>query len=196
MRELGGSAERTAARQAAGQCIGRLSVPLMLMLVSAQPPPTAESAPAGRDWIDQPAGRPRTLIVDGYVGCGGERTSAAPASVQRWQITRWADARGWRLGRIFEEPVGGRSPDAAPALRQALDRVEARESDGIVITRLDQIGDSLADALDSIERIQAAGGIFVSACDGVDLSTSTGRLIFRLLLSIREWVLPTTTHPS
>ncbi|HUA45760.1 MAG TPA: recombinase family protein [Solirubrobacteraceae bacterium] len=166
MRELGGSAERTAARQAAGQCTGRPSVPL-------------------------------TLVVDGYVGRAGEResTGEAPPSIQRWQIAHWAAARGWRLGRIFEEPVGDRSSDAAPALRQALDRVEARESDGIVITRLNQIGDSLPDVLDSIERIQAAGGVFVSACDGVDISTPTGRLILRLLLSIRGWGLPGSHDP-
>jgi DNA invertase Pin-like site-specific DNA recombinase len=64
-----------------------------------------------------------------------------------------------------------------------------------VITRLNQIGDSLADALDWIERIEAAGGVFVSTCDGVDLSTATGRLILRLLLSIRGWGLPGSHDP-
>ena len=72
-------------------------------------------------------------------------------------------------------------------MREALHRVESGESDGIVAARLTQIGPSLGEALRSVERIQAAGGTFVSVGDGIDLSTPTGRLILRLLLSVAEW---------
>ena len=72
-------------------------------------------------------------------------------------------------------------------MREALERVESGESDGIVAVRLTQFGASLREALRSIERIEAAGGTFVSVGDGIDLSTPTGRLILRLLLSVAEW---------
>lgn len=184
------SAESTAARRAAGQRISRLTAhPQLLVILSEHHLRRAdESGPGRRGRLVRPARAMRTVIVDGYVDDARKRgASVVPASVQRFQITRWTLARGWRLGRVFEERVGDRSTDAAPALRQALDRVEARESDGIVITTLNQIGDSLADALHRIERIEAAGGIFVSVWDGLDLSTPTGRLILRLLLSLTEW---------
>ena len=48
---------------------------------------------------------------------------------------------------------------------------------------------SLTDALAAIDRIQAAGGTFVSVQDGFDLSTDTGRLVLRLMLSMEEWEL-------
>ena len=73
------------------------------------------------------------------------------------------------------------------ALDQALARVESRESSGIVVTRLHRIGASLGEALDTIERIQAAGGTFVSVRDGIDLSTPGGRLVLRVLLSVTQW---------
>jgi len=88
---------------------------------------------------------------------------------------------------MFEEPAQNGSPDARPALDQALARVESRESDGVVVARLQDLGSSLGDALRAIERIQAAGGTFVSVCDGIDLGTATGRLILRLLLSVADW---------
>jgi hypothetical protein len=40
-----------------------------------------------------------------------------------------------------------------------------------------------------IQRIEAAGGTLISVQDGFDLATSTGRLIFQILLSIGEWEL-------
>jgi DNA invertase Pin-like site-specific DNA recombinase len=67
-------------------------------------------------------------------------------------------------------------------------RVESGESDGLVVIELRQLGESLADILRAIERIQAAGGAFASVRDGIDLSTPTGRLIARVLVSLVEAV--------
>jgi DNA invertase Pin-like site-specific DNA recombinase len=144
--------------------------------------------PIEPDRVVAPAERNRVLVVDGYVRSSTEGAwSASRASVQRWQIASWTEARGWRLGRIFEEAVSSRPADPAPLLRHALDRVESRESDGIVIPTLNEIGNSLTEVLGAIERIQAAGGAFASVRDGIDLSTPTGRLILRLLVSVSEW---------
>jgi hypothetical protein len=39
----------------------------------------------------------------------------------------------------------------------------------------------------AIERVEAAGGRFVSVQDGLDTSTDTGRLVLHILLSLAEW---------
>jgi DNA invertase Pin-like site-specific DNA recombinase len=85
---------------------------------------------------------------------------------------------------VFEEPAcrGLQGPRAE--LEQALARVECGESEAIVVTRLHRIGYSLAHALATIERIQAAGGTFVSVLDRIDLSTTDGRQALRILLSV------------
>jgi DNA invertase Pin-like site-specific DNA recombinase len=125
--------------------------------------------------------------VDGYVRTIDGAPEANAPSIQRWQIVSWAKARGWRLGRIIEEPPQARSAGATPALREALERVQARESDGIVVARLRAFGASLTEALLSIEQVQAAGGTFVSVCDGIDLSTTSGRLVLNVLESVIDW---------
>jgi DNA invertase Pin-like site-specific DNA recombinase len=56
-----------------------------------------------------------------------------------------------------------------------------------VVARLNHLAVSLSAALDAIERIQSAGGTFISVGDGIDLGTPTGQLMLRLLLSVVDW---------
>jgi Resolvase, N terminal domain len=151
------------------------------------PPPLGPSVKNGR--VTGLRLRCRTQLADGYVfsADGEEPRGLDSAWLQRREISRWADRHGWRLARVVEEPVVAGSCPRRVALREALERVESRESDGIVVARLNRVGGSLDDALDAIERIQAAGGTFVSVCDGIDLGTPAGRLILRLLLSVAAW---------
>ena len=84
--------------------------------------------------------------------------------------------RGWRVGRIFEESF----------LEQALGRIESQESNGLLVPRLSDLGSSLGEVIAVIERIHAAGGMLVSAGDGIVLTPHCGRLILRVLLSVIE----------
>ena len=102
-------------------------------------------------------------------------------------IGRCVSRRGWRVGRLFEERADVRPADRCSLLGEALERVESRESDGLVVARLRNLGSSLEEAVAVLERIQAAGGRFVSVCDGIDLGASNGHSILRLLLSVLEW---------
>jgi hypothetical protein len=159
---------------------------LRAMLVVAAPP-RARAEP--RAWevaigADQRR-RWRVLLADGYISVPAGGSSVT--SIHRHHIVRWADGHGWRLARVVEEPVPAEPGDRRAGLGQAVERVESRESDGLVVARMKSIGSSLEEALDAIERIQAAGGRFVSVCDGVDLGTRDGQLALRLLVSVARW---------
>jgi DNA invertase Pin-like site-specific DNA recombinase len=133
------------------------------------------------------------VIVDGYVrvsqvrGRRGERF-LSPV-VQREQIEAWATARGAQVGHVFEELDVSGARANRPRLEEAIRRIEAGASDGLVVAKLDRFGRSLTHSLTAIQRIQAADGIFVSVQDGLDLSTDTGRLIVGIMLSMAEWEL-------
>ena len=116
----------------------------------------------------------RSLVVDGYVASltvSGHRDSAEH---QREQLLRAAASRGWQLRRIF----------TAPALDAVIARVESHESDGLVVARVACLGASLAEVLAVVERVQAAGGRFLSVSDGIDLDAESGRLALRVLVSL------------
>jgi Resolvase, N terminal domain len=154
---------------------------IVLCPVTARPAVIAERTGA-------PAVRGRTLVVDGYVRTAAQGDwSGSPASIDRGLIGTCVVRRGWRVGQLFEEPADTLPPDRRSLLREAIERVESRESDGLIVARFKNLGSSFEEAVAALERIQAAGGRFVSVCDGIDLGASNGRTILRLLLSVLEW---------
>lgn len=133
------------------------------------------------------------MQLDGYVrvsqvrGRGGD-TFISPA-VQRERIEQWAAAYGHRIAVVHEELDESGARADRPLLLEAIERVERGETGGVVVAKLDRFARSLVDGLRMIERIRAAGGVFVSVQDGLDLSTDTGRLVLRIMLSLAEFEL-------
>lgn len=139
-------------------------------------------------WLAKPAVRSRVVMVDGYVRSSpptGWTTS--PAVVQGALIRACAVRRGWRVRCLVEEPSSARLGDPCSLLRDVVARVESGESDGVVVGRLRHLGHCLEEAVCALERIEAAGGRFVSVSDGIDLGTASGRLVLRTLLSALAW---------
>lgn len=135
----------------------------------------------------------QTMIVDGYVRVsqlnGREGESFISPLVQRDRIADWAAARGATVANVFEELEESGARADRPLLMEAIARIESRLTDGVVVASLDRFGRSLVDGLAAIDRIQSAGGSFVAVEDGFNLSTDTGQLILRIMLSIAEWEL-------
>jgi DNA invertase Pin-like site-specific DNA recombinase len=131
--------------------------------------------------------------LDGYVrvsqvrGRGGE-SFISPAS-QRDRITAWAAAYGHQLVAMHEELDESGARADRPKLTKAIERVEGGHTDGIAVAKLDRFGRTLVDGVQLIDRIQKAGGTFASVADGFDISTDTGRLVLRIMLSLAEFEL-------
>jgi DNA invertase Pin-like site-specific DNA recombinase len=73
-----------------------------------------------------------------------------------------------------------------PGFQAALARVEAGATDGIVVAKLDRFARSVPDALEALNRIEAAGGSFVSAEDGFDTRTPMGRFAATVITGLGE----------
>jgi site-specific DNA recombinase len=133
------------------------------------------------------------VIVDGYVrvsqmgGRSGE--SFLSPTLQREQIEGWAKRHGALIDVVFEElDVSGARRDRQKLLA-AIERVERGESDDLVVAYASRFGRSQLDGLLAIDRIVRAGGVFVSASEGLDYSTDMGRHMLRTMLSWAEWEL-------
>jgi site-specific DNA recombinase len=131
------------------------------------------------------------LRLGGYVrvsqtrGRDDEPERFAAVDIQRRRIETWPKAFGHDLLCVEEElDVGGQAP--RPKLVTLIERVERGELDGIVVAYASRFGRGLLDSLSLIDRIEQAGGRFVSVADGLDTSTDTGRLVLRIMLSIAE----------
>jgi DNA invertase Pin-like site-specific DNA recombinase len=90
-------------------------------------------------------------------------------------------------GRIFEEKESGRAGTKRPALEAAL--AFLRPEDLLVVWKVDRLGRSLREMLDTAHKLQTQGVKLRSLTEAVDTETPTGRLMFNFLGTIAEYFL-------
>ncbi|GJE79987.1 recombinase family protein [Methylorubrum thiocyanatum] len=89
--------------------------------------------------------------------------------------------------RIFEEKESGRAGTKRPALEAALDFL--RTEDQLVVWKIDRLGRSLREMLDTAHMLQERGVKLRSLTEQVDTETATGRMMFNFLGTIAEYFL-------
>jgi putative DNA-invertase from lambdoid prophage Rac len=105
--------------------------------------------------------------------------------MQADELRRMAEARGWEVVNVVEEKISGRK--LRPARQRLITDGKAGKYDAVMVWKLDRWGRSTADLVTSIKELDETGVTFVSLKDGIDLSTSAGRLIANVLASIAEF---------
>jgi DNA invertase Pin-like site-specific DNA recombinase len=63
----------------------------------------------------------------------------------------------------------------------------AEAGDTVVVWRVDRLGRSLIDVLNTVNRLRDAGIHVRSISDGIDPATSTGRLMLNMLATLAEY---------
>lgn len=86
--------------------------------------------------------------------------------------------------QIFEERISGVVRDR-PELTQCLRTLRA--GDTLVVWRLDRLGRSLKDLVETITGLQDRGVVFRSLTEAIDTTTSGGKLIFHIFASLAEF---------
>jgi len=131
--------------------------------------------------------------MDGYIRVsrvgGRSGDSFISPQVQRDAITRWASAHGVAIDAWHEDLDQSGGKMRRPAFDELLARIESRETDGVVVAKLDRFGRSLVGSLEALKRIDDAGAKFVSASESFDTSTPVGKLVMRMMLSLAEFEL-------
>jgi DNA invertase Pin-like site-specific DNA recombinase len=86
--------------------------------------------------------------------------------------------------KVFTDKASG-SLDRRPQLDRLLDQL--RQGDTIVVWRLDRLGRSLKHLIQLIEDLAANGVGFKSLTEGMDTTTSGGKLIFSIFGALAEF---------
>lgn len=81
--------------------------------------------------------------------------------------------------KVFAEKKSGLYTDNRPELKSCLEYV--REGDTFVISRLDRMARSILDLADIADRLQKKGVNLKVVNQGIDTSTSEGKLLFGIL---------------
>nr|WP_320133185.1 recombinase family protein [uncultured Holophaga sp.] len=105
---------------------------------------------------------------------------------QTEKIRGWCEVHGYEAGEILVDRglSGGRS-DNRPALQEAL-RLIGR-GDSLVVYSLSRLARSTRDTLAIAESLERRGADLVSLSERIDTTSSTGKMVFRLLAVLSEF---------
>lgn len=132
----------------------------------------------------------KTLIpVIGYirvsrVGDRGGDSFLSP-DLQRAELDRLAQRDGLKLFKVIEELDASGGDSSRPGWNEAIEAVESGKARGIAVWNLSRFSRSVKDALNALERIEAAGGRLYSATETWDDSPS-GKFTRNVFLSLSE----------
>ncbi len=129
--------------------------------------------------------------MDGYVRVsrrlGREGPGYISPDVQRESIQRWADYRGVEIAEWhFDEDESGGTQNR-PGLRTAMARIEAGETDGLAVWKIDRFARNVHEAVRDIKAMQARPGIpavFASVSEDIDPTGPFGDFILTVMLAV------------
>jgi DNA invertase Pin-like site-specific DNA recombinase len=109
-------------------------------------------------------------------------TAAQDAQLQRDALA----ADGVQQRDIFADVTSGsKTAVTRPGMRRLLDHAET--GDTVVVWRIDRLGRSLIDVLNTVSGLRESGIAVRSISDGIDPATSTGRLMLNMLATLAEY---------
>ena len=97
-------------------------------------------------------------------------------------------AEGWvLLPTVYEDAGISGGTLERPGLQRLLADIDAGLIDQIVVYKVDRLTRSLSDFAKLVERLEAAGAVFVSVTQSFNTATSMGRLTLHMLLSFAQF---------
>ncbi len=104
---------------------------------------------------------------------------------QRIELEEYAKRMGYQY-EIFEEKESTRN--TRPIKQALLQRLRLKEFDGVLVTALDRWARSIAELISEADELFIGKKIsFLSLKDNIDLSTSSGQLIFHIFSAFAQF---------
>jgi site-specific DNA recombinase len=130
-----------------------------------------------------------TKLAVGYIRVSTQDQASEGVSLdaQETRIVAWCKSQGWDPSIFADCGLSGGRADNRPGLQQALEAVESAGSGVLVVYSLSRLARSVRDTLALAERLQKAGCDLVSLTEGIDTTTATGTMVFRLLAVLAEF---------
>lgn len=86
---------------------------------------------------------------------------------------------------FFDVTSGSKTGISRPGMKKLLEYAES--GDTVVVWRVDRLGRSLIDVLNTVNLLRDRGVAVKSISDGIDPKTSTGRLMLNMLATLAEY---------
>lgn len=113
-------------------------------------------------------------------------TQDQSCELQRTELTRYVESRGWEIHQIFEDKATGTNGNR-PMLKALLRDARERQFDILICWKLDRLFRSLKDLIATLQELTELKIDFISLKDNIDLTTSSGRLMMHMLGAFAEF---------
>ena len=107
-------------------------------------------------------------------------TQDQATELQRNEIQKFLDARGWTTTFIYEDKATGTNGNRT-AFKKLMADARQRKVDVVICWKLDRLFRSLKDLISTLQEFNELGIDFISLKDNIDLTTSAGRLMLRII---------------
>jgi len=122
------------------------------------------------------------------VSTGEQADSGAGLAAQESQLRAEAERRGWVVvGLLSDAGASGSSMRKRPELADALALVDRGQGDVLAVAKLDRLSRSVLDFAQLMVRARDLGWGLVALDLGVDTTTTSGRLVANVMVSVTEW---------
>jgi DNA invertase Pin-like site-specific DNA recombinase len=129
--------------------------------------------------------QPRAI---GYarVSTADQADAGVSLEAQMERIRGWCQVNGYEMGDILvDRGISGGRCDNRPALQEALRTVS--RGDSLVVYSLSRLARSTRDTLRIAEDLERRGADLVSLSEKIDTTSSTGKMVFRMLAVLSEF---------
>ena len=129
------------------------------------------------------------MRVIGYVRVSSDeqRESRAGLDAQRAAIAAECERRGWQLVDVLEDAGYSAKDLKRPAVQAALEVLEERRADGLVVAKLDRLSRSMLDFTAVMAKAQRQGWALVALDCAVDTTTPAGEAMAHVLATFAQF---------
>jgi DNA invertase Pin-like site-specific DNA recombinase len=114
-------------------------------------------------------------------------TTHQSVEMQLRDLRELADCRGFEIvGEYCDEGISG-SKDSRPGLNRLLADAEAGKFSVVLVWKLDRLGRSLVHLVRLMEDFRRLGIELVSFSEGLDFTTTTGKLLYQIICAFAEF---------
>ncbi len=129
------------------------------------------------------------MQVLGYVRVSTEEQadSRAGLEAQRAAIIAECEHRGWQLVKIIEDAGYSAKDLKRPGIRAALEELERKGAQGLVVAKLDRLSRSMIDFTAVMAQAQKQGWALVALDCAVDTTTPAGEAMANVLATFAQF---------
>jgi DNA invertase Pin-like site-specific DNA recombinase len=130
--------------------------------------------------------QPRALAYI-RVSTSEQSESGAGLAAQRRAVEDEVARRGWLLQEVIEDAGYSAASLDRPGLTDALKRLDARQADVLVVSKLDRLSRSVGDFAQVVDRSRRRGWQLVLMDLGLDTTTAAGELVANVVASTSQY---------